>query len=91
MRVYIKFLTITFFKSLLFVLLIISSKENSNYNKLRVITFSIGLIIIIFSEATIRLISKITFYDISIMIIPLVLISILYLFLLKQFDTNIKN
>ncbi len=72
-------------------LLIISSKENSNYNKLRVITFSIGIIIIIFSETTIRLISKLSIYDIGIMIIPLILVSILYLFLLKQFNGNIKN
>ncbi len=72
-------------------LLIITSKENSNYNKLRVITFSIGLIIIIFSETTIRFISKISIYDVGIMVIPLILISILYIFLFKKFETNIKN
>ena len=72
-------------------LLIISSKENSNYNKFKVITFSIGLIIIIFSETTIRLISNMSIYDIGIMTIPFALITMLYLFLLKQFDTNIKN
>ena len=72
-------------------LLIISSKENSNYNKFRVITFSIGLIIIIFSETTIRLISNMSIYDIGIMTIPFALLTMLYLFLLKQFDTNIKN
>ncbi len=72
-------------------LLITSSKEHSNYNKLRVITFSIGLIIIIFSETTIRFISKISVYDIGIVIIPLILISTLYLFLFRQFNNSFKN
>ena len=37
-------------------LLIFSSKENSNYSKLKIITFLVGLIFIIFSETTIKLI-----------------------------------
>ena len=40
-------------------LLIISSKENANYQKIKTMTFSIGLFFIIFSETTIRLISTI--------------------------------
>ena len=73
------------------LLLITTSKENLNYNKLRVATFSLGLIIIIFSETTISFISKISIYDIGIMVIPLILISILYLFFFKQFNTSINN
>ena len=73
------------------LLLITTSKENLNYNKLRVATFSLGLIIIIFSETTISFISKISIYDIGIMIIPLILISILYLFFFRQFNTSINN
>ena len=73
------------------LLLITTSKENLNYNKLRVATFSLGLIIIIFSETTISFISKISIYDIGIMIIPLILISFLYLFFFRQFNTSINN
>ena len=73
------------------LLLITTSKENLNYNKLRVATFSLGLIIIIFSETTISFISKIIIYDIGIMVIPLILISILYLFFFRQFNTSINN
>ena len=73
------------------LLLITTSKENLNYNKLRVATFSLGLIIIIFSETSISFISKISIYDIGIMVIPLILISILYLFFFRQFNTSINN
>ena len=77
--------------TLVALLLITTSKENLNYNKLRVATFSLGLIIIIFSETTISFISKISIYDIGIMIIPLILISFLYLFFFRQFNTSINN
>ena len=77
--------------TLVALLLITTSKENLNYNKLRVATFSLGLIIIIFSETTISFISKISIYDIGIMVIPLILISILYLFFFRQFNTSINN
>ena len=73
------------------LLLITTSKENLNYNKLRVATFSLGLIIIIFSETTISFISKILIYDIGIMVIPLILILFLYLFFFRQFNTSINN
>ena len=73
------------------LLLITTSKENLNYNKLRVATFSLGLIIIIFSETTISFISKISIYDIGIMVIPLILILFLYLFFFRQFNTSINN
>ncbi len=77
--------------SLVPFLMIISSKESPHYNKLRLSTFLIGMIIIIFSETTIRLISKILVYDFGIMIIPFILIPIFYLFLLNKFNIRIKN
>ena len=57
--------------SLIPFLLITSSKENLNYNKLRLITFLIGLFVIIFSETTIRFISKIATQNIGITIVQL--------------------
>ncbi len=77
--------------SLIPILLITSSKENLNYNRVRLITFLIGLVMIIFSETTIRYISKISIYDIGIVIIPFVLFLLLYLFFLKKFNFNIKT
>ena len=77
--------------SLIPFLLITSSKENTNYNKLRVITFLIGLIIIIFSETTIRFITEISMYDISIMIIPILLLILLYSFLFNKFNFKTKK
>ena len=77
--------------SLIPFLLITSSKENSNYSKIRIITFLMGLTVIIFSETTIRLISQISIYDISVMITPLVLLALLYLFLSKKFNIGLKN
>ena len=77
--------------SLIPFLLITSSKESSKYNKLRLFTFLIGLFIIIFSETTIRLVSKISFYDVSIMILPIILLLFLYLFLLIKFNLNLNK
>ena len=77
--------------SLIPFLLITSSKENSNYNSLRVITFLIGLCVIIFSETTIRFISKISIYDISITLIPILLLLFLYIFLFIKFKFNPNN
>ena len=77
--------------SLIPFLLITTSKENSNYNKIRLITFLIGLTVIIFSEITIRLISKISIYDLGVMIIPIILLIFLYLFLANKFNIKIDN
>ena len=77
--------------SLIPFLLITSSKENLNYSKTRIITFLIGLTIIIFSETTIRFISKISIYDFGVMVTPIVLLAILYFFLRNKFNIKIKN
>ena len=66
-------------------LLIIISKENSKYHKLRLITFLIGLTVIIFSETTIRLVSNSVKQNISLIIIPLIIFLTLYLYLFNKF------
>ena len=68
-------------------ILIIQSKENSSYNKLRVLTFLIGITVIIFSETTIRMISENQIQNISLITIPLIILSFLYLFLFFNFKT----
>ncbi len=77
--------------SLIPFILITTSKENSDYYKIRIITFLIGLIVIIFSETTIRLISQISIYDLTIMIIPLILLSLLYIYLVGKFNIKMKD
>ena len=68
------------------LLLIILSKENSKYQKLKYITFSFGLFFIIFSETTIRLISDSLIKNIVISLLPFIFIAILYLIFFKKFN-----
>lgn len=77
--------------SLIPLLLITSSKESSNYFKIRVITFSIGLFVVIFSETTIRFISDAIIKNTILMLIPIIIFFLFYLFLFKKFKTNFKN
>ena len=74
--------------SLIPFLLIISSKESSNYNRLRLITFIIGLLVIIFSETTIRFVSKITSQNIGLSLIPFLSVILLYLILFNKFKNK---
>ena len=69
-------------------LLVLSSKENLRYSKLRGFTFFTGLIIIIFSETTIRLISQMNLKNFTISLMPFFLLLILYLILLKKNNFN---
>ena len=66
-------------------LLFLSSKENINYSKIKFFTFLLGVIIIVFSETTIRLISNSYIDNFIILILPFFLILILYLFFIKKF------
>jgi lipopolysaccharide export system permease protein len=74
------------------LLVIILSKENIKYSRLKLITFLIGLFFIIFSETTIRLISDSIAKNISISLLPIILIIILYSIFLKKFNSkNMKT
>ena len=74
------------------LLVIILSKEDVKYSRLKLITFLIGLFFIIFSETTIRLISDSIAKNISISLLPFILIIILYSIFLKKFNSkNIKT
>ncbi len=67
-------------------LLIISSKENINYSRIRLMTFLIGIFFIIFSETTIRLISETLISNFTITSIPIITFLILYTFFFKRFN-----
>ena len=77
--------------SLIPFLLITSSKENIKYNRLRLYTFLLGLIIIIFSETTIRLITNVTIQNIGLIISPLIILFIFYFYLSFNFKPKLKN
>jgi len=69
-------------------LLTLSSKENSNYSKLKTTTFLIGIIFIVLSETTIKLISATYFKNILICLIPFLFLFFLYVIFIKK--TNFK-
>ena len=77
--------------SLIPLLLITSSKENIKYNRLRLYTFLLGLVIIIFSETTIRLISNVTIQNIGLIITPLIILFIFYFYLFYNFKPKLKK
>ena len=66
------------------ILLILSSKENENYMRVKVNTFLIGLFFIIFSETTIKIISETILKNFSIISIPFLLTLIFYLILFSK-------
>jgi len=72
-------------------ILIIKSKESTNYFKIRTITFVIGLALIIFSETTIRFISESFIFNINLLIIPIISIIILYLIFFYKFKLFYKD
>ena len=72
-------------------LLIIQSKENINYFRIRIVTFVIGLLFIIFSETTIRMISKILNENLILLSIPIISLMILYFLFLFKFSLGIKK
>ena len=73
------------------LVLIFLSKENSKYSKLKLITFLIGLSLIIFSETTIRLISESLIRNTLISILPFVFVASIYLIFLKKFHYKNSN
>ena len=67
------------------LILLITSKENLNYSRVRLFTFCIGLLVIVFSETSIRLISNTIYKNYSIITMPIIILLLLYIFYLKKF------
>ncbi len=72
-------------------IMILSSKEKINYSRLKLITFLIGILIIILSEGIVRFISKELADNIVIFIFPLILLFFLYLMFIYKLNFKIKN
>ena len=71
--------------------LILNSKESSKYKKIKFLTFFLGLLIIIFSETTIRFITSNIYFNIKLLIIPFILILIFYFFLILNVNYSTKK
>ncbi len=69
-------------------LLILSSKENLNFSRIKIVTFLIGLFFIIFSETTIKMISETVSINIIISIMPLVFLLLIYIIYLTKHNLN---
>ena len=67
--------------SLISFLVILSSKESANFNKLKIITFLSGMFFLIFSETTVRLISDNVLRNTLIVVIPFLSFMIIYIFI----------
>ncbi len=70
--------------ALIAFLLILSSKESSNYLKIKIFTFLFGIFFIIFSETTVRLISDSIYRNILIITLPYLSFTVLYLIVIKK-------
>ncbi len=70
-------------------LLVLSSKEKTNYSKFKIITFLLGTLIIIFSEGIIRFVSKELIDNLFIFLSPLIIFLSLYFVFI--FKINLKN
>ncbi len=77
--------------SLIPLIIIIFSKENPNYQKIRLFTFLIGFSVIIFSETTIKFISDSLIKNIGLSLMPFVLVISIYIFFYFRFKANFKN
>ena len=78
---------------LISLLLIIKSKENINYLKYRIIIFIVGINAIIFSEITLKFIQEFFYKNIFVILLPLLLFILLYLFFIQKlnFKTSLKS
>ena len=72
------------------LLLIIKSKENINFTKQRILIFLIGLLFVIVSETTLRFVQAKLFYNLILIMIPIILVLFLYLFFYKSFKLNLN-
>ncbi len=72
-------------------ILIIISKENSKYQKFRFATFFIGFCVIIFSEASIKLINNILSKNLTFIIFPFFILAVIYMYLFFKFKTNMNQ
>ena len=77
--------------SLIPFILVLTSKENNKYRNYKIGTFLAGLLIIFFSETTIRLISEKTFLNLTLICLPIIFLLFLYIFLFIKFNHKLMS
>ena len=89
-ELYKRFIIPLYIPLLVFIplLLTLTSKENLNYSRVKILTFMIGLFIIIFSETSIRMISEIFLKNLFFTILPFLFLFTFYLIYFNK--TNFK-
>ena len=70
---------------------IIRSKEKINFGRFRIVIFICGLLVIIFSETTLRFINDSVIYNLNFVVVPIFLLLVLYLFILFDLRINFKE
>ena len=73
------------------LILIIKSKESTNYLNFRILVFLLGLLVIIFSETSIKLISDELFKNYKLFVTPIILFLIIYTILLYKLRLKFKK
>ena len=69
---------------------ILYPKEKINFSRYRVLIFCIGLVMIIFSETTLRFISDSIKFNLNIIFLPLIILIISYLLILIKLNSRLK-
>ena len=92
-EVYKRFLVPTYIPILILIslILVIKSKENTNYTKYRVFVFLLGIGLIIFSETTQKFIKNSLEYNIAIFIMPIIIFIIFYFSIFYKINFNYKK
>ena len=70
------------------LILILSSKEKTNYNRIKVITFLLGMCLIIFSESTVKFITINFTNNLKFIILPVILFIVFYFFFKIKLKKN---
>lgn len=77
--------------SLIFLFLILKSKENINYFKFRLTIFTLGVLTIVLSEVVSRFIQQTILESLHVIAIPFFIMITLYIYFFHKFNFNYKN
>ena len=76
---------------LIALFIIITSKENINYNKYKLLIYLIGFFLIIFSETTLRFVGDTLIENFKLVITPLIFLIIIFTFFYSKLNIKIKK
>jgi lipopolysaccharide export system permease protein len=76
---------------LIALFIVITSKENINYNKYKLLIYLIGFFLIIFSETTLRFVGDTLIENFKLVIMPLIFLIIIFTFFYSKLNFKIKK